>query len=236
MALPILGLVSSYREGELAQAAVRSLETCCRRILVLEGQIGGPDLGEAWPSMKRTGARRQGGFVSDAEKRTALLRWAQDVAGGPFWALWLDGDEQLVNGSNLPLWTRRAEMEPWETEDLHVTGGFPLRVVELDGTTSQGMGRIFRGDLIGRFLLSSTQLELRDGKAVVGAGNTVVWRPGEPLAAVERPPLQGEPHVLHLSELRDPARGVERQSAAEVRSVREQAARIGIALPERIEA
>lgn len=238
MTLPIIGLVSSYREAELGHAAARSLGHVCKRVLVLEGPIVGgmiddaiPSLGERWPSTRNTQVRYEV-HDSDAAKRTALLRWAQDVmSGAPFWALFLDGDEQLVNGHNLPLWARRAELEPWN-DDLRVTGGFPLRIVELDGSTVTSSGRIFRGDQVERFELSSVQIKLKGSDATVAAGNVPNWLPGEEITGYNRPPLQGEPHILHLHPLRDPAREAVRQSEAEIESTRAQAERLGIALPE----
>lgn len=230
--LPIIGLVSSFAEELLGVAAVRSILPACDRVYVSEGPIGDP--GETrptrWPSLKGTHAE-VGSWDTDAAKRTHLLRRAQTYCNGkPFWAVFLDGDESFIWADRLPVWIRRAELEPW-SDDLKVTGGFPLRIVELDGSVVWAAGRVFRGDLVEEFLNSSVEIRLKDSGASVGIGNSLCWRPGDEVDAYHRPPLQGEPHILHLSELRDPARQVKRQSVAELEDYRERAARLGLALP-----
>lgn len=255
--LPIVGLLSTFAEGPLGEAAARSLAKACDKVIVGEGPIGpapgrpGEDSPHRWPSIK-SGHVLTGRWPSDAAKRTALVLEAQRTMGGvramggrPFWAVWLDGDELLLNPESLRLWCWRAEREQWDStsSDLKISGGFPLRLVELDGTVVQAMGRVLRGDLVESYLHSIVEVKMHSALSSIPLPNVPNWSPAQldedgsvkvpadPLSAYRRPPLQGEPHVLHLSSLRDPARTAERQSEAEQRGYRERAEAMGIALP-----
>lgn len=242
--LPVVGLMPTFQEGELGIQAARSLAPACEVIFIAEGPINyAPGEPGKWPSLKKTHVE-YGAWGTDATKRTALVDRAKAWASGrPFWILWLDGDEILLWGEHLRLWIARAEAEPWEGGDLKVTGGFPLRLVELDGTTVQSMGRILRGDLVDHYLHSAVEVKLIGRESSMALPNVPNWSPGytdetgrafpaEDETAYCRRPLQGEPHILHLSALRDPARQAERQSAAEVRGYKERAAAAGITVPE----
>lgn len=224
----LVGLVSTYAEGALGEAAVRSLEDVCHRILIAEGPIG-----------KRTEPNHQwdgpdviyGTWKTDAEKRTDLLNRARSIKHVPpesVWAVVVDGDEQLLNAHNLPLWIRRAE---YGDSDLLVTGGFPLRIVEMDGTTVQAFNRVYRVHQVDAYVHSGAELRLRDSATSIPSGNVPNWQPGDQITGYNRPPLQGEPHILHLSELRDPARRAKRQSVAELEDYAERAKKAGIELP-----
>lgn len=249
--LPVIGLVSAFAEGPLGERAVQSLHPAVERVYVAEGPAGDPgqEVNHRWPSMKKTHVA-YGAWDSDADKRTYLIREAQRyVNGKPFWAVWLDADEVLVNAENLPVWIRRAE---YGDPDLRATGGFYIRRVELDGTTVQCPDRVIRGDQIHEYVHSIVEIRLKrydetGDRASLSLGHLPNWTPGvvhelpdgsttiipgDPVTAYNRPPLQGEPHVLHLHELRDPARTAQRLSDAEVDGYREQAKRIGVMLPE----
>lgn len=244
--LPVVGLLPSFAEGELGFAAARSLQPACDVILVAEGPIAyAPDEPQKWPSLKRTHVA-YGSWPSDAGKRNGLLERAKRWASGrEFWIVWLDGDELLLYPDHLRLWVERAEREQWDDSgsDLKVTGGFPLRLVELDGTTVQAMGRIIRGDLVEEYRHSISEVKLVGRESSMPLPNVPNWAPGytseggravpaEDVTGYCRPPLQGEPHILHLSALRDPARQAERQSEAELRGYKERAEAQGIAIPE----
>ncbi len=79
--------------------------------------------------------------------------------------------------------------------------------------------------MIRRYLVSSYQAELFHNGMVVALPNEPNWFPSEtktdpdtgkyyvkdsPITAINRPPLQGEPHILHRSGLRPPTRTIDR--------------------------
>lgn len=239
----IVGLVSTYMEGQLAADAVASCRPACDLVGVFEGKIGdAPDSGNApdsgtpsvWSPGKNTVYAPTGGvWGSDALKRTYMLEWAKGRhATGkqrtePLWVLWVDGDEVLMWGEYLRAMVAHAEASTG-------AGGFGLRIQELDGSCAMTRNRIQRADMVQRYLVGASQVELTNGMVVVlpneplcGAGGIPVGfgvdMPTDPaeqadLLAYRRPPLQGEPHLLHRSILRDPARAAERQHLPEARS------------------
>lgn len=179
--------------------------------------------------------RTPAGFADDAEKRSTMLRWAKTRAnelgksdGEPLWILWLDGDELLVFGETFRDSCYRATFETGG-------GGFPLRIVELDGSVALTYGKVIRAEVVSRYLHSSFQVELTNGMVlalpnvkICSAGGIPFMSPEDAaelatrqdeLMAIHRPPVAGEPHLLHRSILRAPERiaGVERQSDAESR-------------------
>jgi hypothetical protein len=235
----IVGLCSSFREGRLAESAVRSLLPACDRVVVLEGPIGdAPTAGPAtdWPSVRRAGRVlvKEGRWGSDAEKRTAMLHEAKRgyatynergaSRGGPgLWGVILDGDEVLLHGELLPDY-----LDALPAEAL----GFSLHLMELDGSCSYIPNRVLRLDRITRWILSSYAFEI-DGVAV-SKPNVKILDAGEPDSAEwvdvgdghtrqRRRPLAGEPHILHRSVLRPAERQarVQRQHEAEAESFEE---------------
>ncbi len=238
----IYGLISSYREGQLLKSCLESVRPACDHIAIYEGPIGDVlpasnekdlplPLGEVW--------RKVGRWDSDHHKRNELLNWAKkhykqlllqqvnrgkrlenlDHALEQQWIVWIDGDEVLIWGEYLPDWIDRAEKET-------SVGGFPIRLVEMDGSVYKSYGRIMRAAFISGFQLGVTQTILTSGM-VVGLPNQQICGPGgvpanwgereinvEDLAEL-RPPVHGEPHILHRSFLRDPSRGAERVHVSE---------------------
>jgi hypothetical protein len=221
----IIACISAYREGRLLEGARASAAAGCDRVIVCDGPV------ERW-----------GG---DAGKRTHMLELARSEGARvraqkkgrkdePLWVLWLDADELLLWGEYLRDWIGRVEEETG-------AGGFPLRIVELDGSVALAYGKVIRADYVRRYLHSSYQVELTNGVVVAlpnvkicGAGGVpygpfphrpdpsgvlVPAPPGSPeveeYLGRHRPPLAGEPHLLHRSLLRSPERSVRRLSEVE---------------------
>ena len=227
----IYALVSSYKEGRLLKATVKSAQQGCDVVCVYEGPVGpdakaDPDHGGIWNGYFGSSvATAFGVWESDAEKRTKMLQWAQqhharfvgrnEWEEEPLWVLWLDGDETLIWGEYLADWCFRADAETG-------IGGFAMRIVELDGSVVKAHGRIFRGEVVSHYLDSSYQAVLQNDMIVAlpntpicaAGGVPIGWGDGSPVTIDDmgdlRPPLQGEPHILHRSMLRDPSRGVRR--------------------------
>jgi hypothetical protein len=153
-----------------------------------------------------------------------MLAKAKQVWQGPLWVLWLDGDELLLWGEQLHDWLTRVLHDD---DPANPVGGWPFALVELDGSVSICMGKLVRADLIRRYLVSSSYIEMVDGSRRT-VGNVCYWTVKDgPMFEHwrARPPLQGEPHLLHRSILRSGSRSVERQGVAEERSFR------GVELP-----
>lgn len=235
----IVGLMSTYMEGALALGALHSLMDvgCCDIIGILDGPVEGTAAsGDPTPleeMMLLEGVytvSRDGVWKDDAAKRNALLRWAKVRCPKrePLWCLWLDGDEVMLWGQYLD------DMIRYANEETGI-GGFPLRIVELDGSVAYSHNRIFRGDRVRKFLIGASQAELHTGM-VVGLPNTPIcgaggipvhpdggWQGMSPERQSEwlarcRPPVAGEPHILHRSALRSRHRKIERQHEAEGRA------------------
>jgi hypothetical protein len=221
----IVALVSSYEEGELLESVVRSAAALDHTV-IFEGPVEGAPPSTA--RLPKPGPRLsivRGEWASDAAKRSAMVawvkgrRWLDDAT----WGLWLDGDELLLWGEYLRDWIVRAAEEGDEENPV---GGMPLALVELDGSTTVCMGKVVRVDLIERYIVSSSFVELVGGRQL-GIGNQEVWNPvrgavyftddGLPHWRA-RPPLAGEPHLQHRWALRSKGRRAERQSAAEERN------------------
>lgn len=220
----IVGLCSTWKEGKLGEAAVRSLLTACNRVVVADGPIGEascdvPDTD--WRELQKTGKVliHRGAWFTDAAKRTSMLNAAK-LSGPVRWGVILDGDELLVDGSCLPEY-----FDALNPDAL----GFSLHLMELDGSCAYIPNRVLRLDEIKQWTLSSYSFELQTG-VVVQRGNIPILQAGEPDTAEwidtgdgirqRRRPLAGEPHILHRSVLRSPARReVPRQHEAEAEAV-----------------
>lgn len=218
-------------------SAVRSL-AALDHVLVAEGPIGdnrpdGPPSelprGREWSGRL---TRLDGVWPSDAAKRTAMLEWVhrRPWLDGETWGLWLDGDELLLWGEHLHDWVWRVSQQG---DADNPVAGWPLPLVELDGSVVLCLGKLLRVDLVRRYLVSSSLLELVNGEQVT-RGNVPYWNPvdGPLVRDAEgrpnwraRPPLQGEPHLQHRPVLRSKLRTAERQHKAEERDYR------GVILP-----
>lgn len=219
----IVGLVSTFCEGQLAADSVRSLLSCCAAVRVLDGPIGESSSGANtdWTQFKKEGrvVVGHGHWESDAEKRTALLQTTRRYST-PTWGVIVDADEILVSGEYLLSMIEYREAQASAAEQVAIN--VPLRLVEVDGRIGFVTARVLRLDLIERWLISSYHILLRSG-VEISLPNAYPLACGEPdrMATEEttglqiRRPHQGEPHILHRSILRAPDREVERQSAAE---------------------
>lgn len=219
--MKILGMCSSYMEGALVQGAIRSLLTACDHVLVMEGPAGPPVEG-CPPSELGLPYNRvtiqEGRWRTDARKRQAMLEWAQRWHTDPHVPLWgviVDADEVLFNGEYVRDWLQALvwaeEADPTrQTEFL----GKPLRLIELDGGVSWARARLLRLDRIRTYEVSTSMFTNHRGIRH-GEGNVPdkysEW--AEPRASyfegdvmLCHPPIPGEPHLLHRSGLRHPAR------------------------------
>jgi hypothetical protein len=237
--LKIVGLVSSFREGELLRSAIESL-AALDAIVVFEGPVEQNASLQGAESVipNRVGGLQvnvvRGAWPADAAKRTAMIEWCHSrrwLQGEDVWGLWLDGDEILLWGEYLADWIRAAASGGTETDPV---AGWPISLVEPDGSVAWCMGKLVRVDLIERYLISSSFIEMKGG-ATRTVGNVQCWTvldgptqmgpDGETPHWRARPPLQGEPHLQHRWVLREKTREVERQHKAEERNYE------GVALP-----
>ncbi len=161
-----------------------------------------------------------GHYVSDADKRTDMLKEAQ-AWDEDSWALWLDGDEILNYGEYLKDHCIRADMET-------ATGGTTIRIVEYDGSVAQCYGKLIKVGNLRRYIMSSYEVELESGFTVAlpnvpicssgGIPIGEVTQRDDPILALNRPPLIGEPHLLHRHGLRSPERKAPRLHDEEAKS------------------
>ncbi len=160
-----------------------------------------------------------GYWKSDADKRTEMLMeakaWNEDA-----WAIWIDGDEILLYGEYLKDHCFRAEQET-------ATGGTTIRIVEYDGSVAQCYGKLIRVSAIRKYVMSSYEIELANGMTVAMPNVPICTAGGipignitdkdDPLLALNRPPVIGEPHLLHRHGLRSPSREAPRLHDEEAR-------------------
>jgi hypothetical protein len=239
----IVAVCSSYREGAGFGSTLDSALRGCDYVYVLDGPIGdAPPVApgdyldglEEHISFRVANERltiEHGSWASDADKRShALFRVKgkySPAKGDSLWVLWLDGDELLLWPEYLQDWTRRVDAETG-------AGGFAIRIVEYDGSVAKCYGKIIRADRVRRYVHSSYHVELHTGIEVALPNVPLCQAGGIPILpsgidqwgelseadrarwlADARPPIQGEPHLLHRSWLRDPGRTIARQSDAE---------------------
>jgi hypothetical protein len=224
----IVALVSTFDEDEIIVSCLSSAKML-DGIIVFDGTTSSDkvtehrnryvvegDFGEAFrrkfPYLNWEGIDLvyvSGSWKSDAHKRTEMMDFAKHAQGHEDWALWLDGDEVLLWGQYLHDHCTRAD---------HVTGtgGTTLKIVEYDGSVAECFGKLIKLDAVKRYIMSSYEIELSNGMTVAlpnvplcTAGGLPIGNitsPDDPLLAKNRPPLQGEPHLLHRHGLRSPER------------------------------
>lgn len=227
MAAPkIVALVSTYKEEDILASCVRSAKHC-DSVVIFDGPTNAEErvnwrtVPPPFPLFGNS-VYIQGGWTSDADKRTTMLGFAKSFGDKQHdWALWLDGDEVLIWGKYLHDHCKRADQET-------ATGGTTLRIVEYDGSVAECYGKLIKLDSIKRYVMSSYEVELTNGMTVALPNVPICYAGGlpygkitginDPLLGRNRPPLAGEPHLLHRHGLRDPNRGVERLHEAEADS------------------
>ena len=243
----VVGFVSCYREGRLVRAAIDSLlEVELNHLYIFEGPAGEPLPNEqelpasSIPEVNRFVYDRietavtihRGRWRTDGRKRNAMLqRTKQDYPKGPVWAVVVDADEVLVHGrylrDRLEWLVARDELTEASitTPDNPPMARWPLRLVEHEGSMSLITARVFRVDLL-RSIEHSTSVVTNVAGVRDGWGNYAEtskrwieqW-----LGAIDRgamiawPPLPCEPHLVHRSHLRHPARAGLRMSEQEQR-------------------
>lgn len=224
----LLGLCSTYKEGELSRMAIEScLAAHFDQVIVFEGPAGEElpgELPDSWIPPAVTA--RNGRWKTDAAKRTAMVKATRGFSE-PTWGVWVDGDEVLLNGEFL-----RDQLQAvlWrdEREGGQPTAGFPLRLVEMDGSVAVCRAKCVRVDLIERYIVSSSGILFRNG-AMMAEGNLPMaqaeWWIPERMRLLEEgrmiltPPLPGEPYLLHRSPLRHPERAKVRLHVQEGREL-----------------
>ena len=227
--MKIVGLVPTFQEGRLAWSAIGSLYAGCDHVAVFDGPVGGnaaTGRASVFPKPDGKFTVKHGAWESDAAKRTAMLRWVQSRTWleDDTWIVWLDGDEVMLWGEYLPDMIERACEEGGDDSPV---GGIPIRLTELEGTTSLAMGRVLRASAVSEYLISISLVALANGETVT-LGNLPVWnwRDGPMLVSRDdqggivvdprcRPATPGEPQILHRSAWRSKTREVQRQSEAE---------------------
>ncbi len=221
----VVGVCSTWQEGRLAASAVRSLRAACDVVHVYDGPIGQPLPGGSatdWRAFKRDPSVvvHTGEWETDAAKRTAALAPTRRLPP-PVWGVILDGDELLLHGELIPDLIEWSEADAASKGEMAAT--FGLRLVEVNGSVSILPARVIRLDLVARWVASSNQIEFVNGIVHTFPNQLIVpaGAPDAPDSEQEygihqrRRPLAGEPHVLHRSGLRDPARAAARQHVAE---------------------
>lgn len=221
--MKIVALISTYQEEELLPSVIRSAKDLDLR-LVFDGPVGATT--DTWNGGDYGISdiiRFEGEWISDASKRTSMLDIARIITDGKddVWGLWLDGDEILLWGEYLKDHCHRADMET-------ATGGTALKIVEYDGSVAECYGKLVKLAAIKRYIMSSYEIELVNGLTVALPNVPICTAGGipigdiverdHPLLAINRPPLQGEPHLLHRHGLRNPERKVERLHDKETES------------------
>lgn len=225
--MKIIALISAYQEGDLLHSAIESAADL-DEIFVFDGPV------DAEYNMKENRQKRlsrlhtpywlyPGIWKSDADKRTDMLieakAWDHDAYG-----LWLDGDEILLFGQYLKDHANRADRETG-------TGGFTLRIVEYDGSVALCFGKVIKLGSISQYVMSSYEVKLESGLTIAlpnvpicSSGGIPIGTIGgreDPILAKNRPPLIGEPHLLHRHGLRDPERTAPRLHDKEAESFEE---------------
>lgn len=237
----LVGLCSSYLEGSLVQGAIRSLLKGCDRVVVFEGPAGEP-LDEDVPASDFTPwgewqfgvANKEydlrlplpqegspgfwfGSWSTDAKKRTAMIESLRPFPEDEtVWGVWIDGDEVLVNAEYLRDWLQFAD---WREEETGVQNmGWPLKLVELDGSIAVCQAKVVRVDRLDSYSVSSSVFKNALG-ALESRGNYRAsideFGTGQHLRQLGDPdggylfawpPLPCEPFIMHRSKLRHPRR------------------------------
>lgn len=226
--MKIIALISVFEESDnMLQSCIYSARFC-DEIFVFNGTVKANSNSRVQNGMPVYGGGKMpnnytfysGQWTSDADKRTDMLKEAQ-AWDEDSWIIWLDGDEVLNHGEYLQDHCYRAEGET-------ATGGTTIRIVEYDGSVAQCYGKLVRTAAIRRYEMSSYEVVLSGGMTVAlpnvpicSAGGMPIGEikdRDDPILALNRPPLIGEPHLLHRHGLRSPEREAPRLHDEEAQS------------------
>lgn len=204
---PIVCLVSTYREGNLARGAIRSALKATQNIIVFEGLTetehinGDPTIFGNYKKYLKSTAN----WKSESDKRTAMLKYAKRHYGSNFWCLLVDADEILVWGEYLQDWLHVLSPGPGSDENIvpiKVTEGtIRTTEIELEGEqkveipmgvwTDIGPSHLYHASIIDHYVVGAWQFATPDGRVGVLDRKPAM-----------RPPMMGEPHIHHRSYLR----------------------------------
>jgi len=211
--MKIIALVSVFEESDHMLKSCIDSAGDLDKILVFNGTVNSNVHRFKSRPILQTSKKTQfryyvGQWRSDAEKRTEMLLEAQ-AYDEDCWALWLDGDEILLFGEYLKDHVIRAEEET-------ATGGATIRIVEYDGSVANCYGKLIKVSNVSEYIMSSYEIKLKNGMTVAlpnvpicSAGGIPIGEikdRDDPILALNRPPLIGEPHLLHRHGLRSPER------------------------------
>lgn len=233
--MTLVALISAYREGPLVHGAISSALQATPNVFVFEGPAGAPlDAEVPDTDYSMWGERitiKHGSWKTDAKKRTKMVEACRRFPK-PVWAVWLDGDEILRNPEVLGDWCRY-----WSWLDEHEQAtepriGWPIRLVELDGSVAICRGKVVRVDLIDGYSVSSSvfknTLGFTHGEGNVpellrdkGAGFGDRMMIAVDLNRMIVPSwLVAEPYLVHRSMLRHPLRQPLRMHAQEAGEIK----------------
>lgn len=233
----VVGMMSTYKEGKLARAAVESLAAVeLDHLYVWEGPAGEPLPDEVpntsmpeWVGREAWVTVHEGRWRTDGRKRNDLLQRAKKDYPGVLWGVILDGDEVLGNGEFIRdrlqaiLWDDETRGASISTPENPPTAGWPLRLIEADGAVSFITARVMRLDLL-RSIDHSSSVMTNISGVQEGRGNhqemSAMWvemwlRAIDAGKMVAWPPLPCEPYIFHRSNLRHPLRRGLRMSEQE---------------------
>lgn len=174
----------------------------------------------------------RGRWRTDGRKRNEMLQRAKrDYPGEQVWAVTVDADEVLVNGRYLRdrlEWVGANDQRrgaSTSTPDNPPMARWPLHLVEHEGSMSLITARVYRIDLLRSIDHSSSVVTnvagVQDGWGNYAASSqafTQRWFEAvDKGAMIAWPPLPCEPHLVHRSNLRHPARAQLRMSEQEQR-------------------
>lgn len=224
----LLGIVPTYREGPLAASAIRSILPHVDNVVVFDGPVGdATDAGHATDLREfRKDSRviiRTGSWTTEADKRNAMVDYTRRMPT-PTWAVYLDADEIFIGAEYIRDLIWAAIVNAPEGQE---PTAIPVHITEVDSSVGR-IHRLIRMDMLERHVLSMSQLKFIGQETLAVFPVIPVWRPGEPITAFARPPMQGEPHIHHRAYYRPPRRGEYRLHAVEVDDFNEELKRLGI--------
>jgi len=225
MTLKIIALISSFEEHpDMLDSCIESARDL-DEIFVMDGPTTFPlnKFDYTWTPYSTPNhvqyKKGTGVWKSDADKRSEML-WQAQAWDHDAWGLWIDADEILLYGQYLRDHINRATEES--------AAGYTIRIVEYDGSVASCYGKLIRLGSIRSYTMSSYEVILENG-ITVALPNVPICSAGgipigeiegrdDPQLALKRPPVIGEPHLLHRHGLRSPKREAPRLHDKEAES------------------